>query len=517
MTDTSAKPATGPIRQAFATRRRRQAIAAFAIIYAWEYLAFFSSALTRNSLETSPCLPEHCWAAAGIATAVCAALLFAAHRKKPLRVAKGLYYCAAGVMGACSLAIWALYTFVGTPGALPYLFAALIGAALPLTFLYRIEHFPDLDASFLGTFFGAASLGALLLYLVFILLPSICAVAFCAVAPLAFMLAIARQPALPQARRPESAAAEAQPVKPQLLNGASVFVLVVWLNFAFFRIIAAPWDFQMQAWYYPSVFVTTLGVTGAMLLLIRKTAARLHQNRQAQLAIVAFAVSYLILYVRYYNPLLATVAFSFCFACVIALEALAWGFWSQAVQHGNRFATEPLLVYLAAKGIGVSAGVLLGEQACLITDGIIPASAPILFLIVLFACGASLRTEDFDKLFSNGWKSAPLQGYETDFGPIAIASETAPSPEGPAPTLETGAEAATEHLARSYSLTPREADVAKLLLMGRSRPFIKDALFISMGTVNSHISSIYRKTGVSSQQAFISLADDLKAVDHLPR
>lgn len=520
MAETRNPSVLGPIRLIVASSARRRALAAFVILYAWEYLAFFSSTLTKGSHVPSPSLPEQCWGAAGLALAVSAAALFVRRRTKPLRFSRPLYLLAAVLMGACCLAIWVLYTYNVLPDTLPFACAAVIGLLLPLMYLYRIDHFPELDASFLGTFFGLVSVFSLLVYLVFIVLPTVCAVVFCTVAPLAFALMSSDLPDLE--RQPADAEDDASPksagrdapfsVKPMLLNYASAFILIVWLNFAFFRVIAAPWDFESRSWYSPSVFVTTLLVTLTLFLIIRKTATRKHQRGQARFAIVVFAVSYLILYVRFYSPLLATIAFSFCFACMIALEALAWSFWYQAVKQDRRFAAVPLLIYLMAKGVGIFAGVMLGEQSCLITDGIIPVTAPLFFLVVLFACGMAIKLEDFDKLFIGG-DARPLQGYETDFGRLVIADAIEPAADGSipaapaAPAAPPRAETAADALAERFALSPRETDVARLLLAGRNRPYIKDALFISTGTVNSHISSIYRKTEVNSQQDLISLAE----------
>lgn len=504
----------GPVKLIMASSARRRALASFVMLYAWEYLAFFSSTLTKGSHALSPSLPEQCWGAAGLAVALSAMALFVVRRVRPLRFSRTVYLAAAVLMGAGCLAIWILYSHRVLPDTVPFACAAVVGMLLPLMYVHRIDHLPDLEASFLGTFFGLVSVFALLVYLVFIMLPTILAVAFCTVAPLAFVLTSSNLPEgdRNEAReeRSEKAAHEAGSapfaVGPILLNYASAFILIVWLNFAFFRVIAAPWDFESSSWYSPSVFVTTLLVTLAMFLFIRKTATRKHQRMQARFAIVMFAVSYLILYVRFYSPLLATIAFSFCFACMIALEALAWSFWYQATKHDRRFAAVPLLVYLMAKGTGIFLGVVLGEQACLITDGIIPVTAPLFFLVVLFACGMAIKLEDFDKLFIEHGQAQPLQGYETDFGRLVIADAIEPLAEDRfrvAPRTENGADA----LAERFSLSPRETDVVRLLLAGRNRPYIKEALFISAGTVNSHISSIYRKTGVNSQQELISLAE----------
>lgn len=503
-----------PIRLIIASSARRRALAAFVILYAWEYLTFFSSTLTKGSHALSPNLPEQCWGAAGLALALSATILFVRHRNKPLYFSRTVYLSAAIVMGSSCLSIWILYSYSILLDVFPYTCAALIGFLLPLMYLNRIDHFPELKASFLGTFFGLVSVFALLVYLIFIILPTICAVIFCTVAPLAFVLLSFHLPELEQrfvgsandSNKTSRHIGGDHPssVKPMLLNYASAFILIVWLNFAFFRVIAAPWDFESRSWYSPSVFVTTLMVTLFLFLLIRKTATRKHQRVQARLAIVVFAISYLILYMRFYSPLLATIAFSFCFACMIALEALAWSFWYQAVKQDRRFAATPLLVYLIAKGAGIFVGVALGEQSCLATGGSIPVTAPLFFLVILFACGMTIKLEDFDKLFI-GDESRPLQGYDTDFGKLVIVDTSEPVQEHvqPARAIKTAADI----LAEQFGLSPRETDVARLLLAGRNRPYIKDALFISIGTVNSHISNIYRKTAVNSQQELISLAE----------
>lgn len=51
-----------------------------------------------------------------------------------------------------------------------------------------------------------------------------------------------------------------------------------------------------------------------------------------------------------------------------------------------------------------------------------------------------------------------------------------------------------------YGLTPREAEVLELLMRGRSRTFIRETLYISKGTVDTHINHIYRKTDVASKE-----------------
>lgn len=55
-----------------------------------------------------------------------------------------------------------------------------------------------------------------------------------------------------------------------------------------------------------------------------------------------------------------------------------------------------------------------------------------------------------------------------------------------------------------FSLSPRETEVAELLLARASYQEICARLFISLPTVKSHVSAIYRKTDASSRREFIS-------------
>lgn len=56
-------------------------------------------------------------------------------------------------------------------------------------------------------------------------------------------------------------------------------------------------------------------------------------------------------------------------------------------------------------------------------------------------------------------------------------------------------------IAALYGLTVREQEVLALLARGRSAPYIGKELSIALGTAKNHISSIYRKVGVSDRQS----------------
>ena len=71
-------------------------------------------------------------------------------------------------------------------------------------------------------------------------------------------------------------------------------------------------------------------------------------------------------------------------------------------------------------------------------------------------------------------------------------------------------------LQHRFGLTDRETEVAELLLCGRSRPYIRDELDISLNTVHAHARSILAKCQVHSARELIDLPPDTTA-PHLPR
>ena len=86
----------------------------------------------------------------------------------------------------------------------------------------------------------------------------------------------------------------------------------------------------------------------------------------------------------------------------------------------------------------------------------------------------------------------------------SIAKDTVPVDNEP----ETmSVQEAADAIARDYHLSARESEVLPLLLAGRTIGRIQDALFISAGTVSTHIRHIYQKTGVNRKQQLIDLGE----------
>jgi DNA-binding CsgD family transcriptional regulator len=58
-------------------------------------------------------------------------------------------------------------------------------------------------------------------------------------------------------------------------------------------------------------------------------------------------------------------------------------------------------------------------------------------------------------------------------------------------------------LLSAFGLSPREADVAKLVVRGASTRIIVDTLHISRHTVQDHLKAVFDKTGVRSRRELV--------------
>jgi DNA-binding CsgD family transcriptional regulator len=70
---------------------------------------------------------------------------------------------------------------------------------------------------------------------------------------------------------------------------------------------------------------------------------------------------------------------------------------------------------------------------------------------------------------------------------------------------------ACENISQRCALTQREADVLLLISQGHSLKKVAESLFISVSTAQSHVKSLYRKTGRHSRQEIIDLMNDESA------
>jgi DNA-binding CsgD family transcriptional regulator len=72
-----------------------------------------------------------------------------------------------------------------------------------------------------------------------------------------------------------------------------------------------------------------------------------------------------------------------------------------------------------------------------------------------------------------------------------------------------------EDIFEQYALSPREQEVARLVLEGRSNQEIGETLFISLSTVKTHVSNIFQKFGVKSRVELITFFQSARTGSNL--
>ncbi len=107
-------------------------------------------------------------------------------------------------------------------------------------------------------------------------------------------------------------------------------------------------------------------------------------------------------------------------------------------------------------------------------------------------------------VFSNGGNGS-LDLLAPEPRPLAAKSEN-PS-EQPAPASRRDTDGACAELAARANLSPREADVLRLLARGRTTARIQDELGISANTVNTHVRHVFQKLGVHSRQELLDVVE----------
>lgn len=97
--------------------------------------------------------------------------------------------------------------------------------------------------------------------------------------------------------------------------------------------------------------------------------------------------------------------------------------------------------------------------------------------------------------------AAPASGIE----PPTAAPAPASADDAPASFAAGDLNTAFLHFASQYQLTSREQDILRILLMDKNNQEISDALFISVGTVKTHVHNIFQKVNVTKRSQLLKL------------
>ncbi len=281
---------------------------------------------------------------------------------------------------------------------------------------------------------------------------------------------------------------------------SSAILFVVWLNVGFFRAIWSPMFASDRFSFYFSPFVVaaviSIGIFIAVLLYGKSISCQ-NARQVFRWAIPPACLAYAILCFGG-RPAIEG-AYTANFISIIIAQLY---FWTAMVKlpcsNGRQASQQVFLIMLFALLAGGVCGIGFG---LFVYENLEAATSPESFhRFVPIAMTALVTTmllletleEKRNERRENTAADAPINN-----------AQKAPSEQG----MFNGAIALqVKTLNEKYGLTPRECEVLSLLLTGRSRPFIRDMLGISLSTVNTHVKNIYEKIGVHSYQDLLSHA-----------
>ena len=163
--------------------------------------------------------------------------------------------------------------------------------------------------------------------------------------------------------------------------------------------------------------------------------------------------------------------------------------WFALASIGARNKVNALAVFAwgrAASSAGLLCGATVGHAVNAVPDAL-TASVGIAVVLFLFVAMNLTVLKPF------GFQ-ATIDGVQS-VEPVAAPPTSAGLPEKSAA------------VAKRCRLTPRETELLILLAHGRNGPFIQEKLVLSRNTVKTHVSNIYGKLGVHSQQELIDLVE----------
>lgn len=295
----------------------------------------------------------------------------------------------------------------------------------------------------------------------------------------------------------------------ELKDYLSLLVLVgfLWFQIAYFRVISTPDELGNRYWHFLVPFFCSCVIATLLFVFCIKVSRYLNFTLMFRWSLPLSLLSYAILFIGYQNPVIRTLAYTVNF---IGMFGVQFGCWMAAPKYLRRTKESSPVFFLGlavAQGIGIYAGckisMFLQQNMSIVTFMTVSLFMMAVIVLVAMLVGFNPRW-----LFNRD----PGLRAETKLRPVHAADvadaykTSSPAASDAGDNLEELFEEQALDLKEAFGLTERETEVATLLLAGRSRPYIRDELIVSLNTVHAHARSILAKCNVHSQQELMDLA-----------
>lgn len=480
---------------------RRETVG-FALFLAWVFCTLFGCGLATHESWIDGTVTtynlEHIWLVSGFFEAlgglagVVAARFVHLPRNFVRSRAFGIAACACAVAG--SVLIWLAWTDrFGAAWAFHVPGGALAGFALALFAVLWSDRISSFDMGHIEFSIPLSFTVAFALYsvLLFTKRGSVSFLVLLLAIIVGSTLLACRKSAL---ERPEAQMQNPVPEQPiperQARRGLASFGVLAcasWVQVAFFRVVSTPELMGSRLTHFLIPFTCACVLSLVMLALCLRHSRYLNISLAYRWSLPLFLLSYVPILIDYGNPTLRLAAYAVNF---LGMFGVQFGCWLGACKYLRRQGGDALRVfgaYALGEGLGVFAGCCVGLFAVTLDERGMLVLGTLILVVVLFAVMVTG--------FNPNW-------VLNRTGKPARAAQAAPS----GADLDAAFEQSARALQQAFDLTNRETDVAALLLAGRSRPFIRDELTVSINTVSSHVRNIFAKCGVHSQQELMDLA-----------
>ena len=524
---------------------------------AWVYCSLFSCGLVPVVIRL--CSIERSWVYSGIGEAVAAIfviILYALLREKGRGDAAQRMIGVLGAGCACigSVLIWVSHLDISWYAALTVVGGLCCGAGLALLGILWGSRFSYCDEEHIESTVPLSFVISFVVYFVLLAVKGPLFMVVDAVLPVVSTWIVFR----PRCGRNVSADGEAAGklahtgMRRQFSHLGSLFVLyfLIWFQFALFRVASSPMVNGGRFMHYlvPFSIAAVLAIV-AFLTCMRQTRF-LNFTFLYRWSVPLMIIGCGLLLIDLGIPEQHSVAYAVNFIAMFGVQMCVW---VVAPKYVRRIGVSSFILFgglFAAEGLGISlaltlslplfdAGALALANLTLIVTGAVALAAMLVGFNPrwLFLSDAVRRFTDAEFAMSlprstcsacmipcsdagaaggvepganDAFASAAEGGAHAAASGMDAAGDAADGfePDSAVP-LSAGEELASifektaEELQSRYGLTERETQIAALLLSGRSRPFIRDELVISLNTVHAHARNIYSKCGVHSQQEFM--------------
>ena len=524
---------------------------------AWVYCSLFSCGLVPVVIQL--CSIERSWVYSGIgeaAAAIAVIIVYALLREKGRGNAAQRMIGVIGAGCACigSVLIWVSHLDLSWYAALTVTGGLCCGAGLSLLGILWGSRFSYCDEEHIESTVPLSFVISFVVYFVLLAVKGPLFMVVDAVLPVVSTWIVFR----PRCGRSVSADGEAigalahAGLRRQLSHLGSLFVLyfLIWFQFVLFRVASSPIENGGRFMHYlvPFSIAAVLAIV-AFLTCMRQTRF-LNFTFLYRWSVPLMIIGCGLLLIDLGIPEQHSVAYAVNFIAMFGVQMCVW---VVSPKYVRRIGVSPFLLFgglFAAEGLGISLALTLSLP-------LFDAGAPALANLTLIATGAValiamlvgfnprwLFLSDAVRRFTDAEfaMSLPRSACSGCSGTCSDANAVggvepganaafASAAEGGAHAAASGMDAAgdaadgfepdssvplsageelasifektAEELQSRYGLTERETQIAALLLSGRSRPFIRDELVISLNTVHAHARNIYSKCGVHSQQEFM--------------